>query len=97
MVAPDAPSMWSVIASAGPTSRLPYYELFAYHIAAQILTRCPASCSAGSIAVNTTYGYNIVIDRQDDSHSYEFTPREWPDRLAYYEPVGHGCAAGAFS
>jgi uncharacterized RDD family membrane protein YckC len=97
MVAPDAPSMWSVTATARPTRRLPYYELFAYHIAAQILTRYPASCSAGSIAVNTSYGYNVVIDRQDESHSYEFTPREWLDRLAYYEPVGHACVAGAFS
>lgn len=97
MVAPDPPSMWSVMATARPTKRLPYYELFAYHIAEQILTRYPASCSAGSIAVNTTYGYNIVIDRQDESHIYEFTPREWLDRLAYYEPVGHACAAGAFS
>ena len=74
MVARDAPSMWSVTATARAIRRLPYYELFAYHIAAQILTQYPASCSAGSIAVNTIYSYNIVIDRQDESHSYEFTP-----------------------
>ena len=97
MVARDAPSMLSVVATVRATRRLPYYELFAYHIAAQILTQYPASCSAGSIAVNTTYGFNIGIDRQDESHSYDFTPREWLDRLAYYEPIEHACAAGAFS